>query len=60
MGQDPVCGSRWVRVSIPIGVVLFLFALAVSAFLIPQLRILHVLQAMIYVAILALARQNSP
>jgi hypothetical protein len=60
MRKYPVGSPRWVRVSIPIGVVLFLFALAGSAFLIPQLRILHVLQAMIYVAIFLLARRNSP
>jgi hypothetical protein len=47
-------------VSIPIGVALFLFALAVSAFFIPQLRLLHVLQAMIYLAVLVLTRRNSP
>jgi hypothetical protein len=47
-------------VSIPIGVALFLFALAVSAFFVPQLRLLHVLQAMIYVAVLVLTRRNSP
>jgi hypothetical protein len=47
-------------VSIPIGVGLFVFALAGSAFLVPQLRLLHVLQALIYVAVLALARRNSP
>jgi hypothetical protein len=50
----------WTRVSIPIGVGLFVFALAGSAFLVPQLRLLHVLQALIYVAVLALARRNSP
>jgi hypothetical protein len=60
MRPNPVGSSRWKRVSIPIGVGLFVFALAGSAFLVPQLRLLHVLQALIYVAILALARHNSP
>ena len=60
MGQDPVGRSHWARVSILIGSVLFIFALAGSAFLIPQLRLLHVLQALIYVAVLVLARRNSP
>ena len=46
--------------SIPVGVGLFVFALAGSAFLVPQLRLLHMLQAVIYVAVLALARRNSP
>jgi hypothetical protein len=60
MRPNPVGSSRWTRVSIPIGVGLFVFALAGSAFLVPQLRLLHVLQALIYVAVLALARRNSP
>jgi hypothetical protein len=60
MRQDPVDSPRWVRVSISIGVVLYLFALTVSAYIIPQLRILHFLQAMIYVATFLLARINSP
>jgi hypothetical protein len=56
----PVAGSLWVRVSILVGVGLFLLALAVSAAIIPQLRLLHVLQALIYVAVLILTRRNSP
>jgi hypothetical protein len=59
MRQNPVGRSRWTRVSISIGVGLFIFALAVSAFLVPQLRPLHVLQALIYVAIIVLTRRNS-
>jgi hypothetical protein len=43
-----------------IGVGLFLIALAGSAFIIPGLRLLHLLQALIYVAIILLARRNSP
>ena len=60
MRQNPVGNSRWTRVSIPIGVGLFLLALALSAVFIPQLRPLHLLQALIYVAILALTQRNSP
>jgi hypothetical protein len=60
MRQNPAGSSCWTRLSIPIGVVLFVFALAVSAFFVPQLRLLHVLQAMIYVAVLVLTRRNSP
>jgi hypothetical protein len=60
MRQNPAGSSCWTRLSIPIGVALFLFALAVSAFFVPQLRLLHVLQAMIYVAVLVLTRRNSP
>ncbi len=37
-----------------------LIALAGSAFIIPALRPLHLLQALIYVAIIVLARRNSP
>jgi hypothetical protein len=56
----PATGSTWVRVSIIVGVGLFLLALAVSAAIIPQLRLLHLLQALIYVAVLILTRRNSP
>jgi hypothetical protein len=37
-----------------------LFALAGSAVIIPQLRLLHFLQALIYVAVMILARRDSP
>jgi hypothetical protein len=70
MNQDPapeartnasqISASRWIRLSIPIGAGLFIVALALSAILIPQLRLLHLLQALIYVAIIALTRRNSP
>jgi hypothetical protein len=56
----PVAGSLWIRVSILVGVGLFLLALAVSAAIIPELRLLHVLQALIYVAVIFLTRRNSP
>jgi hypothetical protein len=46
--------------SIWIGAGLFLIALAGSALIIPELRLLHLLQALIYVAIIVLARRNSP
>lgn len=58
--SHPVVGSRWVRASILVGVGLFLLALAVSAAIIPQLRLLHLLQALIYVAVLILTSRNSP
>jgi hypothetical protein len=60
MRQNPAGSSSWTRVSIAIGVAFFLFALAVSALFVPQLRALHMLQAMIYVAVLVLTRRNSP
>jgi hypothetical protein len=60
MRQDPAGSPRWIRVSIPIGVGLFIVALTLSAVLVPQLRLLHFLQALIYVAIIVLTRRNSP
>jgi hypothetical protein len=61
MKQDhPVVGSRWVQVWIPVGVGLFILALTLSAVFIPQLRLLHTFQALIYVVVIILTRQNSP
>jgi hypothetical protein len=60
MRQNPPGVSPWIRLSISIGVALFLFALAVSAAYVPQLHLLHFFQALIYVAVLLLTRQNSP
>jgi hypothetical protein len=60
MRQDPAGNPRWIRVSIPIGVGLFIVALTLSAVLVPQLRLLHLLQALIYVAVIVLTRRNSP
>ncbi|WP_353062056.1 hypothetical protein RBB77_12145 [Tunturibacter psychrotolerans] len=51
--------SSATRVWIPIGAALFLIALTVSAWVVPQLRLLHLLQAFIYVVIVILARRNS-
>ena len=44
---------------ISIGAGLFLVALTVSAWALPQLRLLHMLQALIYIAIVILAHRNS-
>jgi hypothetical protein len=43
-----------------IGATLFLSALLVSAIVIPGLRLLHSFQALIYIAVIVLARRNSP
>jgi hypothetical protein len=54
--------ATWIsatRVWIPIAAALFTVALIVSAVAIPELRLLHALQAIIYVAIVILARRNS-
>lgn len=48
------------RLWIPLGAALFLVALSVSAWSMPQLRLLHVLQALIYVVIVVLAYRDSP
>jgi hypothetical protein len=50
---------RWAVISIPASAGFFLFALFVSAAFQPSLRWLHGFQALIYVAIILLSRQNS-
>jgi hypothetical protein len=47
------------RLWIPVGSALFVAALIVSAWALPQLRLLHFLQALIYVAIVILAQRKS-
>jgi hypothetical protein len=60
MEHNRTSESPWIRVSIFIGVGLFILALALSAVFIPQLRLLHFFQALIYVAIIVLTRRSSP
>lgn len=52
--------ARWINASIIIGAAMFVFALAVSAFFLPQWRAMHVAQALPYVAVILLARRMSP
>ncbi len=52
--------SRWATIPIVVGSVMFVLGLTVSALFAPEWRPLHVLQALIYVAIVALALRNSP
>ncbi len=52
-------GSLSTRVWIFIGAAFFLAALAISAIVVPQLWLLHILQSLIYIAIIILARRNS-
>jgi hypothetical protein len=59
MNDGSVNQSSATRVWIPVGAGLFLVALAVSAVAVPGLRPLHFLQALIYVAIVILARRNN-
>ena len=47
------------RLWIPIGATLFIVALTVSALVVPQLRLLHFLQALIYIAVVILALRNN-
>jgi hypothetical protein len=44
---------------IPIGAALFVIALVVSAVVVPELRLLHFLQGLIYVVVVLLARRDS-
>ena len=57
--QIPVSGTRWANVWIPVGAGLFMVALTVSAIVVPRLRLLHLLQALIYVAVILLTRRNN-
>jgi hypothetical protein len=52
-------GFHSAQVWIYIGATLFLVALLVSAIVVPELRLLHSFQALIYVAVIVLARRNS-
>jgi hypothetical protein len=57
-GLDSARGSHWTRVWIPLGAGLFIAALVGSALVVPQLSLLHAFQALIYVAVVLLARKN--
>lgn len=59
MKADASSGVSSARLWILVGAALFLIALTVSAWVVPQLRLLHFLQALIYVAIVILALRNS-
>jgi hypothetical protein len=59
MNRNSATGISATHVWIPIAAALFTVALIVSAVVLPELRLLHVLQALIYVAIVVLARRNS-
>src|SRR4029077_13496977 len=59
MNPNPMTESRWIPVSILLGTGIFLLALAVSAAIVPQLRLLHAFQALIYLVVIFLTRRNS-
>lgn len=58
--SKPAAGATWINASILVGSVMFAIALAVSAYFEPQWRVLHVLQGLIYVAVVVLTRAQSP
>lgn len=58
-GAFPTKPGRGVSALIASGSALFVFGLAVSAAFAPEWRVLHVFQALIYVALIALARRRS-
>ncbi len=49
----------WINASILTGAGCFLFALVLSAVFDPKIRVLHTLQALIYVAVIVLTRRKS-
>jgi len=51
--------TGWIRGLILTGTGLFIFALFVSAIYDPKIRVLHVFEALIYIAIIVLTRRNS-
>jgi len=58
-GALPARRGRGVTALIASGSAMFVFGLAVSAAFAPEWRVLHVLQALIYVVLIALARRRS-
>ena len=59
MTHEELRHARWTRISVSIGVGGFLLALAISALLVPELRLLHLFQALIYLVVFVLARRKS-
>jgi len=51
--------TGWIRGLILTGAGLFIFALFVSAIYDPKIRVLHVLEALIYIAVIVLTRRSS-
>lgn len=50
----------WINAAIAVGSGMFVFGLAISATFAPEWRVLHVLQALIYAAVIVLTRRRSP
>ncbi|MBL8217502.1 MAG: hypothetical protein JNK87_42665 [Bryobacterales bacterium] len=51
--------SSWINISVLIGAGSFLFALFLSAVFDPRIRLLHALQALIYIVVILLTRKTS-
>jgi hypothetical protein len=51
---------RWISITIPLSAGFFILALFIAACFVPSIRWLHAFQALIYVAVIFLARRNSP
>ena len=58
MTREDNRGTQWTRRWIPLGAGLFIVALVGSAIVVPRLLGLHAFQALIYVAVILLARSN--
>ena len=59
MSPDHRGKANWTRLWIAIGSGLFLVALLISAVAVPQLRLLHLLQALIYVVVIVCGRRDN-
>lgn len=59
MESTSLVQPRWLRIAITACAGFFMFALFIAAAFQPSIRLLHVLQAIIYVAVIALTRRNS-
>jgi hypothetical protein len=59
MKDSRLNGFYSMQLWIYVGAALFLVALLVSAIIMPELRLLHFFQALIYVAVIVLARRSS-
>jgi hypothetical protein len=58
--MTPDAPARWTCAATSVASSLFIIALAGSAFVVPQLRVLHFLQALIYVTIIMLCGRSRP
>ena len=56
---DAAVIDRWTTATIAIGSAMFVFGLTIAAVFAPEWRVLHVLQALIYVTVVATARRKS-